>query len=803
MTQTPTETSRTTEHQHPRRGGRRRPGAPRDAAADGLGPIERASYRALCRAQLRFARYEAARATDRVEPAARRRGGDWPEIYAPDALPDIGMAPEAMEADPGDGPDWLGVPMPEVPSPLGAVATLALARALDRAPEAIAGLRGGGAIVVLDVPEPALFAAVRGIWSALVFGPGAPILTTLRGVADADRREYAAVGVVVSEPPKPLDRDARDEGALRVLSWGLPILGLSPSASTCLPRAITAAAGHRLTLAPIDAALLARVIRAVTGGRCRAGALARVTMPVDLLDLAVAVRHDRTPAACVAELLRLQVRRAAIRGGRALDLDDLHGLDPAVAWARATLADLAAWRRGEIGWDAIDHGVVLDGPPGTGKTLFAQVFARAAGLPLIAGSLSRWQGSGEGHLGHLLRAMRADFDLARASAPAVLFLDEIDAFPDRSSLTHAHRDYQVEVVNGLLEQLDGAQGRDGLIFVAASNDVTRCDPAIVRSGRLNRILRIELPDRGARARMLRVRLGADLPEADLDRAAELTERMSGADIERVVKDARRAARQAGRALDEADLVAATGGEAVERDAALVWRTAVHEAGHALVSVLIHGPADLAVALQPREGMHGWVERRTRAGAGTCTDLEREIAIALAGRCAEETVLGDHGAGSGGLPGSDLHQATRIACAMVGSFGQAGPAPLLFIAPMTEPEAVLRQPELRAAVADLLGRIYAATRAVIEERQPALLRVAAELLVRRFLDGAAVAALIRDGAVPERQDPEGSSPEHSVPKDPVPKDSAIEDLAPDDPPARGPRKTRIRKTLRAIALGGRA
>jgi cell division protease FtsH len=219
----------------------------------------------------------------------------------------------------------------------------------------------------------------------------------------------------------------------------------------------------------------------------------------------------------MAELRRLSAEKSVRKGGRDISLDELYGMDEAVAWARSTIRDLEAWQRGQIPWSALDPGACLVGPPGTGKTLFAECFSRAAGLPMVACSLAQWQAADEAHLGHLLRAMKRDFDDARAKAPCVVFTDEIDSFADRSKIRHDHVDHVIEVVNGFIAQLDGVAGREGLIFLAASNDLSRCDPAILRSGRLNRIIRVKLPDARDLERVFRVRLAA---RAELIRAAE-------------------------------------------------------------------------------------------------------------------------------------------------------------------------------------------------------------------------------------------------------------------------------------------
>ncbi|MEH2480447.1 hypothetical protein V1282_003804 [Nitrobacteraceae bacterium AZCC 2146] len=147
-----------------------------------------------------------------------------------------------------------------------------------------------------------------------------------------------------------------------------------------------------------------RVIRIVTGKSCRQLLEPDAAARIGLDDMIIAVRFDRTPSACMAELRRLAAEKEATKKSRDLTLDQLHGMAEAVAWAKSTIADLADWKAGKITWDALDNAVALTGPPGTGKSTFAKVFAADAGLKLISGTLAKWQASGEAHLGHLLRA---------------------------------------------------------------------------------------------------------------------------------------------------------------------------------------------------------------------------------------------------------------------------------------------------------------------------------------------------------------------------------------------------------------
>ncbi len=230
------------------------------------------------------------------------------------------------------------------------------------------------------------------------------------------------------------------------------------------------------------------------------------------------------------------------------------GLGPALEWGRALVADLEAYRAGRLPWADVDRGAVLVGPPGTGKTTFAAALAEEAGVPLIATSYAAWQSTG--HQGDMLKAMRKSFHEARAAAPCLLLIDEVDSFPHRDRVRSDHADYVRGVVNGLLAELDGATSRDGVVVIGACNSADNLDPALVRPGRLDRIVPVGLPDFEGRAAILRVHLGGDLRGADLWQVARIAEGMSGAELEKTVREARRAARAAERGLLVGDLVVA-------------------------------------------------------------------------------------------------------------------------------------------------------------------------------------------------------------------------------------------------------
>ena len=239
---------------------------------------------------------------------------------------------------------------------------------------------------------------------------------------------------------------------------------------------------------------------------------------------------------------------AGVTVREAPDLDQLAGMDEAVAWGRHLRVDLVAYAAGQRRWADVDRGLLLSGPPGTGKTTFPRALSSYCGVPLVTGSYSSWIGTADGYQGDLIRAMRASFADARAKAPCILFIDEIDAFPARSKAGRVNREWDNQVVAALLAEIDGVEDRAGVVVVAACNHPDRLDAALVRSGRLDRHVKLKLPTDKDLVQILRMHLAGALPDEDLRPAAMRALGYTGADIERVVRGARRRARQEDRAL---------------------------------------------------------------------------------------------------------------------------------------------------------------------------------------------------------------------------------------------------------------
>jgi cell division protease FtsH len=334
----------------------------------------------------------------------------------------------------------------------------------------------------------------------------------------------------------------------------------------------------------------------------------------------------------------------------------------------------------------IPRGVLLSGPPGTGKTLLARAVAGEAGVPFFSISASEFI---EAIVGVGASRVRDLFDQAKKVAPSIIFIDELDAIGRArgGSFSAGGVDEREQTLNQILTEMDGFQGNEGVVVLAATNRAEILDPALLRPGRFDRRVSVSPPDLTGRLQILRVHIRTVpvAPDVDLAAIAAATPGLVGADLANLVNEAALSAAEHRR-----DQVTAVDfGEALEKALLGTVRgivlspeeklsTAYHESGHALLGMLTPG-ADpvrrvtiiprgqaLGVTVQtPLGDRYGYSEKYLRG----------RIIGALGGRAAEDIVYGDVTTGAE----SDLDQATQIARQMVGRWGMSqtlGPVSVL-------------------------------------------------------------------------------------------------------------------------------
>lgn len=461
--------------------------------------------------------------------------------------------------------------------------------------------------------------------------------------------------------------------------------------------------------------------------------------------LAGTVRGNRPIASAVRHLKRVVAERekekaslepVATKGPR---LEDMAGYGAAKTWGLQLAEDLKAWRAGELAWEDVDRGMLLHGPPGTGKTSYAQALANTCGVNLVVASAARWQAAG--HLGDFLRAMRASFAEAAKMAPSVLFVDEFDSFGDRDGGgDEHHRDYRRQTINGMLECLDPVEGREGVIVVGATNYPSGIDKALLRSGRLEQTIKIPLPDAEARLAILKHHL-RDLPlDGDVRNFLLASRGWSGADIEKVARDARRLARRQG-ALTMDVLMKAMPARHVLSESE-VRHASVHEAGHAIIGVLldcdvldyISVSRDAAIGVSAQSvGMTAFEPHKGRVK--TVAHYEDKLAMFMGGIAAETIVFGGYADGAGGSKDSDLSVASDIATMLERHFG-FGESLSVQLGQGERPLEFLRakDPDLRKLVDARLKVQFDRAHAMLLERRNELDLLAAQLFVRGYVKG---------------------------------------------------------------------
>jgi SpoVK/Ycf46/Vps4 family AAA+-type ATPase len=269
-------------------------------------------------------------------------------------------------------------------------------------------------------------------------------------------------------------------------------------------------------------------------------ATALVTMKDEMLNLAM--RSGRQLKTVLDAVQHAEKRDSSFeipkRKKVGLHLEDMNGYGEAKDWGLELARDIQDYKDGIIQWSDVDSGLLLSGPPGCGKTTFAAALARTCSVDFVTGSYASWQS--HGHQGDMLKAMRAAFKDARKRAPCIFLIDEIDGFIERGKGHGENGDYMRGVVNGLLEELDGSEAREGVVVIGACNDASVIDVALKRPGRLDHHIEIAPLSAEAREAILLHHLEADI---DVKSFAGATAGMTGADLQKLARDARRLARR--------------------------------------------------------------------------------------------------------------------------------------------------------------------------------------------------------------------------------------------------------------------
>jgi cell division protease FtsH len=337
----------------------------------------------------------------------------------------------------------------------------------------------------------------------------------------------------------------------------------------------------------------------------------------------------------------------------------------------------------------VPHGVLLVGPPGTGKTLLARAVAGEANVPFFSMSASEFV---EAIVGIGASRVRDLFAQAKEAAPAIIFIDELDAV-GRSRTSgvagfSGGNDEREQTLNQVLTEMDGFDSSTGVIVIGATNRPEVLDQALLRPGRFDRRVAVQPPDRAGREQILQVHArGVPLaPNVDLSRIAASTPGMVGADLANLVNEAALlAARREHEAVEESDFTDALERIVLGAERQIMIepedrrRTAYHEAGHAIVGMLTEGADPVRkISIIPRGVSLGVTFSAPEADRYSYNEreLQARIKVALGGRAADEVVYGGRTTGAE----SDIQQLTEIARHMVGRWGMSSAVGPLAVIP---------------------------------------------------------------------------------------------------------------------------
>jgi len=434
---------------------------------------------------------------------------------------------------------------------------------------------------------------------------------------------------------------------------------------------------------------------------------------------------------------------------------DVAGVDEAKEELREIVDFLSEPKKYTVLGGRIPKGVLLVGPPGVGKTLLARAVAGEANVPFydMAGSefIEMFVGVGASRIRDL-------FDKARANTPCIIFIDEIDALGKRGSGNNiSGHNESGQTLNQILVEMDGFESAKGVIVLAATNREDKLDEALLRSGRFDRKVSVHLPDIKGREEILKIHArGVTLdPQVDMKILARMTPGYSGADLANLVNEAALSAAKGGKkSVSMKDFEFA-------REKILMGRenkslssvmteaekkvTAVHEAGHALVAVMMPGNDPLyKVSIIPRGRALGVTSQLPEKDRYNVSQeyLMENLSILFGGRVAEKKVLGNITAGAQ----NDIERASEIARNMVCELGMSELGPINFNQKDDSPwsnQSEETQREIDLEVRKIVNKAYKDAEAIVNEHEGKLRKIADALIERETLDRKEIETLVKE------------------------------------------------------------
>ncbi len=452
--------------------------------------------------------------------------------------------------------------------------------------------------------------------------------------------------------------------------------------------------------------------------------------------------------------------RVYVQSSDGIRFDDVAGEDE----AKENLAEIVDYLHNpkkytDVG-ASMPKGVLLVGPPGTGKTMLAKAVAGEAGVPFFSISGSEFV---EMFVGMGASKVRDLFKQAKEKAPCIVFIDEIDAIGKKRDGQFSTNDEREQTLNQLLTEMDGFEGNNGVIILAATNRPESLDPALTRPGRFDRRVPVELPDLAGREAILKVHAKKIKTASDVDfhTIARMAAGTSGAELANIINEAALRAVRAGRTtvcqadLEESIEVVIAGYQ--KKNAILSDQekkvVAYHEIGHALVAAKqSHSAPVQKITIIPRtSGALGYTMQVEQNDKNLLTkeELEDKIATLTGGRAAEEVVFGQITTGAS----NDIEQATKLARAMITRYGMNEDFDMVAFETVTNQYlggdtslacSAETQQAIDQKVVALVKRQHAKARKILEDNREALDRLAQYLYEKETITGEEFMQLLAEG-----------------------------------------------------------